>query len=97
MHATHSFRRTLVAASGGALLALTIAGSALGHSQIVQPPSHDEPVVSGPISKAWAQAHCNANSPAIVADRSNGVVRFLPGAALPCPLIANPGGQVHGD
>jgi hypothetical protein len=55
------------------------------------------PVVSGPISNPWPQAHCNAASPAIIADRSNGVVQFLPGAALPCPAVANPGGQVHGD
>lgn len=97
MHPIHPLRRALAAAASASCLALAVAGSALGHSQIVQPPSHDEPVVVGPISRAWAQAHCNASSPAIVADRSDGVVRFLPGAALPCPLIANPGGQVHGD
>jgi hypothetical protein len=95
MRSVPRLRRTIVATAGGSWLVLAVAASALGHSQIVQPPSHDEPVVIGPISKAWAQAHCNASSPAIVADRSDGVVRFLPGAALPCPPIANPGGQVH--
>lgn len=88
-------RRTLAAAAASSLLVLAVAGSVLGHSQIVQPPSHDEPVVVGPISKAWAQAHCNSAAPATVANASDGVVRFLPGAALPCPAIANPGGQVH--
>lgn len=78
------------------LLALATAPVA-AHSQTVQPPSQDAPVVSGPISNPWAQAHCNAASPAIVADRSNGVVSFLPAAALPCPAIPNPGGQIHGD
>ena len=84
MHSIRSLRRTLAAAVGASLLALAVTGSALGHSQIVQPPSKDEPVVTGPISRAWAQAHCNASSPAIVADRSGGVVQFLPAAALPC-------------
>lgn len=95
MRSIHQLRRTIVATAGGSLLVLTAAGSALGHSQIVQPPSHDDPIVSGPISKAWAQAHCNAAAPAVVAERSGGVVRFTPGTALPCAAIANPGGQVH--
>lgn len=95
MHSVSRLRRTIVATASGSLLVLAVAGSALAHSQVVQPPSHDEPVVSGPISRAWAQAHCNAAAPAVVADASDGVVRFRPGTALPCPLIANPGGQIH--
>jgi hypothetical protein len=85
---------------GGATAVVLLAGSAASaaaHSQIVQPPSHDEPVVTGPISRPWAQAHCHAASPALVDDASNGVVAFPPGAALPCPPVENPGGQVHGD
>ena len=89
-------RPILVAVGGALLLAVAGAGSALAHSQVVQPPSQDTPVVSGPISNPWAQAHCHAASPAIVADASNGVVRFTPAAALPCPAVPNPGGQVHG-
>ncbi len=77
-----------------ALLALT-AAPALAHSQTVQPPSKESPVVSGPISKAWAQAHCNAQSPATVADASGGVVIFTPQGPLPCPPVSNPGGKVH--
>jgi hypothetical protein len=77
-----------------ALLALT-APSAMAHSQTVQPPSHESPVVSGPISKAWAQAHCYAQSPAVVAEASGGVVSFNPPGVLPCPATPNPGGQVH--
>jgi hypothetical protein len=73
------------------------ASALFAHSQVVTPPGRDVPVVSGPISNAWAQAHCNAASPAIIADRSKGVVQFLPAAALPCPAVMNPGGQIHGD
>lgn len=76
-------------------LSLVAAGPAGAHGQIIQPPAHDEPVVTGPISRAWAQAHCNAASPAIVTEASNGVVSFPPGRALPCPDEPNPGGQVH--
>jgi hypothetical protein len=90
-------RSVLFAASSAALLLAGSAAAAAAHSQVVQPPSKDDPVVSGPISNAWAQAHCHAASPALVDDRSNGVVMFLPGAALPCPPVPNPGGQIHGD
>jgi hypothetical protein len=68
---------------------------AAAHSQLVQPPSKDAPVVAGPISNAWAQAHCHAASPGLVAERSNGVVQFIPAGALPCSPVPNPGGQVH--
>ena len=88
------FIRALAAAI--VLLALST-GSLLAHSQTVTPPGRGEAVVTGPISNPWAQAHCNAASPAIVADASNGVVRFTPAGALPCPAVPNPGGQVHGD
>ena len=88
--------RALTAAMAVLLLA-GAASSASAHSQTVQPPSKDAPVVSGPISNPWAQAHCHAQSPAVVADASNGVVRFTPAGALPCPLVPNPGGQIHGD
>jgi len=88
------FTRALAAAV--VVLALS-AGGLLAHSQTVTPPGRGEAVVSGPISNPWAQAHCNAASPAIVTDASNGVVRFMPAAALPCPAVPNPGGQVHGD
>lgn len=95
MRSASRLRRTIVATASSSLLVLVAAGSVLGHSQVVQPPSHDEPVIVGPISKAWAQAHCNSAAPATVGTASDGVVRFLPGAALPCPAITNPGGQVH--
>jgi hypothetical protein len=65
------------------------------HSQTVTPPGKDA-VVSGPISKAWAQAHCHSAAPGVVATASNGVVVFTPQGALPCPAVANPGGQVTG-
>ena len=92
-----SFKKPLASLALASMLTLMSAGSLLAHSQVVTPAGQDEAVVSGPISNRWAQAHCNAASPAIVADRSNGVVQFLPAAALPCPLVENPGGQIHGD
>jgi hypothetical protein len=49
----------------------------------------------GATSDAFAQAHCNSSAPEVVATASNGVVMFSPAAALPCPAIPNPGGQVH--
>ena len=96
----HPFHRTvtrlvraLVVAS---LLALLTAGSALAHTQTVNPNGNGEGFTK-PISKAWAQAHCHAASPALVSEASNGVVQFVPAAALPCPAVPNPGGQIHGD
>jgi hypothetical protein len=92
-----SFKRPVASLVLASMLTLMSATALFAHSQVVTPPSSDVPVVSGPISKPWAQAHCNAASPGIIADRSNGVVQFLPAAALPCPPVSNPGGQVHGD
>jgi hypothetical protein len=92
-----SIKKPVVSLVLASMLTLLSASALLAHSQVVTPASGDEAVVSGPISNPWAQAHCNAASPAIIADRSNGVVQFLPAAALPCPAVANPGGQVHGD
>jgi hypothetical protein len=77
-----------------AFLSLT-AAPALAHAQKVHPPNQDNPVVSGPISQAWAQAHCNAQAPAVTGQASGGVVIFTPQEALPCPATSNPGGQVH--
>ena len=91
------FKKFLASLALASMLTLLSVGSLLAHSQVVTPAGQGEAVVSGPISNPWAQAHCNAASPAIIADRSNGVVQFLPAAALPCPLVANPGGQIHGD
>jgi hypothetical protein len=77
--------------------ALAVAAPAAAHSQTVTPAGWDEPVVIGPISKGWAQAHCHAMSPSVVSGASNGVVVFTPAAALPCPAnVTNPGGQVTG-
>lgn len=91
-----SIRRFVHALLCASLLALLIAGSALAHTQTVNPNGNGEGFTK-PISKAWAQAHCHAASPALVSEASNGVVQFLPTAALPCPAVPNPGGQIHGD
>ncbi len=75
------------------LLALG-ATSVAAHSQTVDPQGNGDGF-SKPISNAWAQAHCNSSAPAVVGTASKGVVRFSPAEALPCPAVANPGGQVH--
>jgi hypothetical protein len=93
----NAIRRVVLIASAAMVFAAFAAGPTAAHTKVITPPVHDEPVVSGPISRAWAQAHCNAASPEIVTDQSNGVVRFAPGIALPCPAVPNPGGQIHGD
>jgi hypothetical protein len=78
-------------------LALAVVPAAQAHTQTVNPPGQGEPgIVSDPISKPFAQAHCHAEAPAVVADASNGVVSFSPAGALPCPSVANPGGQTTG-
>lgn len=76
-------------------LGLTLALPAGAHTQSVTPPGRAEPVVQGPISNAWAQAHCNAQAPAVTGEASGGVVQFNPQEALPCPATPNPGGKVH--
>ena len=78
-----------------AAIAFTLAAPlpAAAHRQIVTPPAKDEPVVNKPISNPWAQAHCNAAAPEVLGTDS--VVGFAPYAALPCPPVANPGGEVN--
>jgi hypothetical protein len=90
--------RTAAVPIGLALAAaMAVAAPAAAHSQAVTPAGWDAPVVVGPISKAWAQAHCHAMAPAVVSGASNGVVVFTPAAALPCPAnVTNPGGKVTG-
>jgi hypothetical protein len=75
------------------LLALG-ATSVAAHSQTVDPKGNGDGFTK-PISNPFAQAHCNSSAPGVVATASNGVVTFSPAAALPCPAIPNPGGQVH--
>jgi hypothetical protein len=87
--------RVAVSAVGATMLLASSGGLAFAHSQTVTPPGlGGEEVVSGPISKGWAQAHCQSNAPAVVAEASDGVVTFLPVTAL-CGPVENPGGQVH--
>lgn len=92
------FTRTRKTLARALLLAATMLvlsfGAAAAHTQTVTPNGNGDGFTK-PISRAWAQAHCNAESPAIVADASGGVVQFLPPGALPCPPVQNPGGQVH--
>jgi hypothetical protein len=76
---------------------LAVVPAALAHTQTVNPPGQGDPgIVSDPISQPFAQAHCHAESPAVVATASGGVVTFSPAGALPCPPVPNPGGQTTG-
>ena len=90
-------RKAVVASIVAAtLLTLGGGGNAFAHRQTVSPPGQEAPVIDNdPISNSWAQAHCNANAPSVVAGASNGVVVFSPQGELPCPPAPNPGGQVH--
>ena len=65
------------------------------HSHTVDPNGNGEGFTK-PVSKPWAQAHCNAQSPEVLAE-VNAASWFNPAAALPCPAVENPGGQVHPD
>ncbi|MFP5341909.1 MAG: hypothetical protein ACLGIJ_03130 [Candidatus Limnocylindria bacterium] len=97
MHPLRRFvQRSVQALLGASLVTMIVAGTALAHTQTVNPKGNGEGFTK-PISRAWAQAHCHAASPALVSEASNGVVQFLPAAALPCPAVPNPGGQTHGD
>ena len=87
--------RTITAAVVTATWALGVATSAGAHGIIVTPPGQTGPVVSQPVSQPFAQAHCHAQSPAELSD-SPAAAQFVPGAALPCPAVENPGGQVTG-
>lgn len=58
------------------LLALG-ATSVAAHTQTVDPNGNGEGFTK-PISNPWAMAHCQAASPLIIAERSNGVVQFNP-------------------
>lgn len=70
------------------------AAPASAHSQSVQPAAHEEPVVAGPISRPFAQAHCHSAAPAVHVGHP--VVSFSPAEALACTsATVNPGGQVH--
>jgi hypothetical protein len=87
--------RKMIAVVVASVWALSLAGGASGHGIIVTPPGQTGPVVSQPVSQPFAQAHCHAQSPAELSD-SPAAAQFVPGAALPCPGVPNPGGQVTG-
>jgi hypothetical protein len=87
--------RKIIAVVVASAWALSLAGGASAHGIIVTPPGQTDPVVSQPVSQAFAQAHCHAQSPAELSD-SPAAAQFVPGAALPCPGVENPGGQVTG-
>lgn len=81
-----------------AMISLTLAPTALAHTQTVAPPGQDEPVIlADPIARPWIQGHCKAAAPAVSGEASGGVATFSPTHELPCdPAITNPGGQSTG-
>jgi hypothetical protein len=88
-------RRLSLATALAALIIALTSGVAAAHGLDVNPPGQTEAVVSGPVSQAWAQAHCQAAAPEKATAASGGVVVFTPAEALPCPPEPNPGGQIH--
>lgn len=88
-------RRVARASLIGTLLVVLTATAVAAHSITVTPNGNADGFGPRPISRPWAQAHCNANSPSHIAESSNGIVQFTPADALPCPAIENRGGQVH--
>lgn len=93
MKPSSTIRRTALAAAAAFAFTVGALPQAIAHTQSVKPPSKDAPVVSKPISNPWAQAHCNAAAPEVLG--RDHVVGFAPYAALPCPEVPNPGGQIH--
>lgn len=65
------------AAATAALLSTLTAGAVAAHAQVVTPKGNADGHTQG-VSRPWAQAHCQAQSPLIIADRSDGVVQFTP-------------------
>jgi hypothetical protein len=96
MEFRQAFTRTVLAAAVAAVLVSAMfavaASPASAHQLDVNPPGQ-ETKSKGAVSTDWAQAHCNAQSPEVLASR--GAATFTPQGALPCPPEANPGGQVH--
>lgn len=79
------FARTLRAAVLAAAMLAMSAAAAAAHSQTVDPNGRGGGF-SKPISNAWAQAHCHAASPEVLATTATRAANsFSPAAALPCP------------
>jgi hypothetical protein len=86
-------RAVLLAA---ALIAVS-AGAVSAHNQTVTPNGNGDGFTK-PISNPWAQAHCNAAAPEVLnTTAAHAANAFNPPRNLLCPLVANPGGQIHGD
>lgn len=88
-------RRFSVATALAALLIALSTGVAAAHGLTVSPRGQSEPVVQGPVSNAWAQAHCQAAAPETATAVSGGVVVFNPAEKLDCGEVQNPGGRTH--
>ena len=84
-------RRALGAFAAATMLIALAAGPAAAHSQTVDPNGNGEGLTK-PISNPWAQAHCHASSPAVLASTAaHAANSFSPTGAFPCPTEAAPG------
>lgn len=73
------------AAATATLLLGLAAGSVAAHSQTVTPNGNGDGFTKG-ISNAWAQAHCNARSPEVLATIAvNAANSFSPAGNFACP------------
>lgn len=88
-------KRVARAVMASAMLLALSSATVAAHQVVITPNGNGDGFGPLPISKVWAQAHCNASSPSHIADSSKGVVQFLPASPKPCDPIANPGGQIH--
>ncbi|HUH17155.1 MAG TPA: hypothetical protein VMM85_04335 [Methylomirabilota bacterium] len=98
MHTRRHARGSIAAILAVMATLILAVGTASAHRFTVDPRGSGDPdIVNEPISQPYAQAHCHAQSPAVVSGASGGVVSFSPAEALPCPAdVTNPGGQVTG-
>lgn len=71
-------KRSLFSLIAALALLIAMAVPVAAHTQTVTPPGQDAPVVTGPISRPWAKAHCVSAAPATAGAASNGVVVFNP-------------------
>ncbi len=85
MQSMISIRSIARAAGIVAMLSALGAGTVAAHSQTVDPNGNGDGFTKG-ISNPWAQAHCHAASPEVLAS-VEAANSFSPADALPCPTI----------
>lgn len=98
MHARRPARGVIAAMLALMATLILAVGTVSAHRFTVDPPGSGDPgITNEPISQPFAQAHCKAQSPSVVADASGGVASFSPAEPKPClETDLNPGGQSTG-